>query len=161
MKADNSKAIILNDKQEAFGKEVVLNGGNKVEAFKKAGWKWENYSPNALGVQADKQFNHPKISLRIKQLQETKVEAVKESLKLDSEWVLSKLQKVVNRCMQEEEVMSKDGPTGEFKFDSSGANKAIELIGKHLKMFTDKVEQDTTLTVVRKSFVVESGKNSK
>lgn len=71
---------------------------------------------------------------------------------LNAKWVLEKLQTIANRCMQEEQVMSKDGPTGEFKFDSSGANKAVELIGKHLKMFTDKIEQDTQLTVVRKTF---------
>jgi len=31
-------------------------------------------------------------------------------------------------------------PSGEYKFDSSGANRSLELIGRHFKMFTDKVE---------------------
>ena len=61
----------LNSKQETFAKEVVTNGGDKIAAFKASGWSWENYAPNALGVQADKAYHHPKISLRIHELQIT------------------------------------------------------------------------------------------
>jgi len=75
-----------------------------------------------------------------------------ERTEINADWVLSKLKTIAERCMQEEEVMSKDGPTGEFKFDSAGANKALELIGRNKKMFTDKIEQDTTLTVIRKQY---------
>ena len=55
--------------QLKFAKEVVLNGGDKVAAFKVAGWKWDKYSKPALAVEADKMFNLPKISLKIKELQ--------------------------------------------------------------------------------------------
>lgn len=34
----------------------------------------------------------------------------------------------------------------------SDALKANELLGKHLKLFTDKIEQETTLTIVRKNY---------
>jgi phage terminase small subunit len=34
----------------------------------------------------------------------------------------------------------------------SDALKANELLGKHLKLFTDKIEQETTITVVRKNY---------
>ena len=30
--------------------------------------------------------------------------------------------------------------TGEYKFDASGAVRALELLGKHLKLFTEKHE---------------------
>ncbi len=30
--------------------------------------------------------------------------------------------------------------TGEYKYDAAGVNKAVENIGKYLKMFTDKIE---------------------
>ena len=33
--------------------------------------------------------------------------------------------------------------TGEFSFDSKGATKALELLGKHLGMYTDKMEVST------------------
>ena len=35
--------------------------------------------------------------------------------------------------------------TGEYKFDSAGANRATELLGKHLGMFVDKVEHSGKL----------------
>ena len=35
---------------------------------------------------------------------------------------------------------------------NTDALKANELLGKHLKLFTDKVEQETTITVIRKNY---------
>ena len=29
---------------------------------------------------------------------------------------------------------------GEYKFDASGANRELEQLGKHLRLFTDKLE---------------------
>ena len=55
---------------------------------------------------------------------------------LDREWVISRLQKVVERCMQAEPVVDRQGtPTGEYKFDSSGANAALKMLGDTLGMF--------------------------
>jgi phage terminase small subunit len=41
-----------------------------------------------------------------------------------------------------EPLADKEGNIVEWRFDSSGANKALESIGKHLGMFTDKVKMD-------------------
>ena len=58
--------------------------------------------------------------------------------------------------MQAEPIMIKGEngieESGEYKFDSAGANKSLELIGKHLRLFTDKIEQDVSITVVRKQY---------
>lgn len=59
----------LTGKQEAFAKEVVLNGGNKVAAYKAAGYAWENMTSNSLSVAADKLYNSTKVLLRINDLQ--------------------------------------------------------------------------------------------
>ena len=46
--------------------------------------------------------------------------------------------------MKEDEVT----PFGVKKnFDASGANRSLELIGKHLKLFTDKVEHSGEMKV--------------
>jgi phage terminase small subunit len=67
---------------------------------------------------------------------------------LDSEWVLRRLKTISDRCIQEEPVLDNQGnPTGEYKFDSSGANKATELIGKHLGMFKDNVNLNANMSV--------------
>ena len=43
--------------------------------------------------------------------------------------------------MQAVEVTTRDGTgTGEYVFNAAGANKAYELIGKHLRMFTERLE---------------------
>lgn len=65
----------------------------------------------------------------------------REVSELDEKWVLDRLRKIHERCMQEEPVLDREGnPTGEFRFDSTGAIRSAELIGKHFAMFTDRVE---------------------
>lgn len=68
-----------------------------------------------------------------------------EKLQLSQDWVLERLKCISDRCMQAEPVLIKDDEgnwveSGEFKFDSAGANKSTELIGKHLGMFVQKVD---------------------
>ena len=53
-------------------------------------------------------------------------------------WVISKLKEVAERCLQARPVLDKLGrETGLFVFDASGANRSLELIGKHLRVFGD------------------------
>ncbi len=64
-----------------------------------------------------------------------------EKSELNVAWVLDGLRAVVERCMQAVEVTTRDGTgTGEYVFNAAGANKALELIGKHLRMFTERLE---------------------
>jgi hypothetical protein len=42
--------------------------------------------------------------------------------------------------MQHQPVLDSHGePTGQYRFDAAGANRALELLGRHFAMFTDKV----------------------
>lgn len=59
--------IRLNPRQEAFANAIVNNGGDKVKAREAAGYSMAMSKP-AQSVDADKLFNHPKISLRIAEL---------------------------------------------------------------------------------------------
>lgn len=74
---------------------------------------------------------------------------------ITQEYVLSNIQKVVERCMQQEAVQARDGspllvegPEGDlaclFEFKETGALKGLELLGKHLGMFKDKIEHDVS-----------------
>lgn len=55
---------------------------------------------------------------------------------LDREWVISRLMSVVDRCMTAEPVKDNKGnPTGEFRFDSAGANTALKMLGDTLGLF--------------------------
>ncbi len=55
---------------------------------------------------------------------------------LNREWVISRLMTVVERCMQAEPVIAKTGEeTGQYKFDASGANQALRMLGDTMGMF--------------------------
>jgi phage terminase small subunit len=72
---------------------------------------------------------------------EVKRKELEEETKIDQKWVLERLVQVHERCMQTEPVRDKEGnETGEFVFKDSGANKSLELIGRHLGMFNDKLK---------------------
>lgn len=86
--------IKLNPFQERYAQEVVLNGGDKVAAYKASGWQWENFTSNTLSVESDKKYNHPKIHLRIAELQSLKDEVANNEFKIDSGFVLRRLKEI-------------------------------------------------------------------
>lgn len=131
----------LNDKQERFCQEYIID--LKIgEAAIRAG-----YSEKTAYSIGSRLLKNVKIASRIEELQKK----VTDKLELTQEWVLEHLKEVVAKSMQEKEVEKWDYEekqligTGEYVFDSRGANQALQLIGKHLGMFTEKLEiKDTT-----------------
>lgn len=60
--------------------------------------------------------------------------------KADADYVLEALINNHERCAEAVEMKDMEGnPTGVFKFDAKGSNKALELIGRHLELFPTKV----------------------
>lgn len=87
----------------------------------------------------------------------------RERIQIDQDYVLGNLQKLVDRCMQTLPVFEKDSDgqwieSGLFQFDSRGAAKGLELLGKHLALFTDKVQFNGTLTVSFSEGLLSIGK---
>jgi phage terminase small subunit len=84
------------------------------------------------------------------------VEAAKEAranrMKVTADYVLENLKTVVERCLQHEPVekwnperrkrehVTDTSGNPLYQFDSTGANRALELIGRHLGLFKDKIE---------------------
>ncbi len=61
---------------------------------------------------------------------------------IDKEWIIERFKNISDRCVQAEEVLDKNGnPTGEYRFDSAGANKATEMLGKIIGSFEKDNEQ--------------------
>lgn len=79
---------------------------------------------------------------------------------LRREWIIHQLIEVQRQCMKGEPVMEFDPvdkcmvPTGEWMFDSKGANRALELLGKEIGMFEKKPTVDN-----RKIFNVQINLN--
>lgn len=69
---------------------------------------------------------------------------------INADYVLGTIKEAVERCMQRAPVMVRRGKEmvqltddedrDVWQFDSRGALKGCELMGRHLKLFTDKVE---------------------
>ena len=72
-----------------------------------------------------------------------------EKTEITAEYVLGTIKDTVERCRQGMQVFDREGnPTGEWKFDPSSVMKGCELLGKHIKLFSDKLEVDGAVEVV-------------
>lgn len=72
--------------------------------------------------------------------------AQSKRLEITADYVLTTIRDTVERCRQGVPVteFNRDTkcmePTGEWKFEHQGVLKGCELLGKHLKLFTEKHE---------------------
>lgn len=125
----------LNAKQEMFCKEYLVDL-NATQAAIRAG-----YSERTASATASRLLANVNVLARVKELKAKRA----EELELDAYWVLKRLKDISDRAMQAEPVMTFDPAlgelveTGEYQFDSTGANKATELIGKHIGMFDPRL----------------------
>ena len=113
----------LTAKQEMFCKEYLIDL-NATQAAIRAG-----YSEKTAYSIGNENLNKPDITEYIQELKAVR----EEKLEIDANWVLQRAKLINEKCMQEDD---------KGKIDSSGANKSLELIGKHtsIKCFSDKVD---------------------
>lgn len=129
----------MTDKQINFCREYVKDY-NGTQAAIRAG-----YSEKTAAVKASQLLKNKDILNTIKQFQKELV----ESSCLTEYKVIAKVEEVLERCMSAEPVMEWNyeehcyKPTGKYQFDSKGALKAIEMLGKHLGMFEKKENKNT------------------
>ena len=72
-----------------------------------------------------------------------------EKAELSQQWVLDRLRENAERALQAVAVLDRDGnPTGEYQYEGAVANRSLELLGKHLGMFTDKLKVETDVRPV-------------
>ena len=120
----------LNDRQRRFVEEYLIDL-NATQAAIRAG-----YSERTARQQGARLLSNAVIQAAIEAAQQAR----SERTELTQDWVLSKLRENVERAMQAEPVRDRDGnPTGEFVYAGAVANKALELLGKHLDLFSDRL----------------------
>lgn len=70
-----------------------------------------------------------------------------EKSSISKEWIVERFKDISDRCVQAEPVLDRDGnETGEYRFDSSGANKATEMLGKIIGVFEKDNDQSKPKT---------------
>lgn len=92
--------------------------------------------------------HRPDISKRVAELQARRAamadkatEKATDRLALTKEWVIGRLMENAERALQRVPVLNDDGkPTGEWRYDGSVANRALELLGKHLGILIERRE---------------------
>lgn len=133
----------LTAKQSKFCEEYLIDL-NATQAAIRAG-----YSESSAQQIGAENLLKPVISEFIK----LKQQELSESTKITTEWVIKRLKEISDRCMTAEPVLVwEDGekvPSGEFTFDSAGANRATELLGKHLGAFEADNKQKNDTVIIR------------
>jgi phage terminase small subunit len=133
----------LTNKQKAFVREYVIDS-NATQAAIRAGYSKKTAAN--IGNQLLQKTT-------IKEAINNKNKEVADKCLVTVEYIIEGLKEVITKCLQQEPVMKWDYEqkklveTGEWKFDSHGANKAFELLGRYKQMFKDGSGQPTSITV--------------
>ncbi len=129
-KKQSSKTQKLTIKQALFCREYLVDL-NATKAAQRAG-----YSKKTACKIGSENLQKPDIQIRLTELIAKRLEKTEAS----ADWVVQKLIEIVERSTQAVPVLNKKGTqTGKYKYDSTGANKALELIGRHNGMWKDNL----------------------
>ena len=128
----------LTDKQRKFVSEYLVDL-NATQAAIRAG-----FSERTAGSMAQKLVAKSHIQEAIKAAQ---AQREKRTL-VTVDYVVSSLREVAERCLQKSPVTNAKGKQVQdeqgrdvWKFDSAGANRALELLGKHVNAFGERKEE--------------------
>lgn len=131
----------LTDKQTAFVREYLVDL-NATQAAIRAG-----YSERTAYSVGQRLLKNVEIQRAVAAAQAKRARRVE----VTQDYVLSNLVEVVERTMQRAPVMDRKGEqvTDEegravWTFDAKSANRALELLGKHLGIFADKVKAEVS-----------------
>lgn len=142
--------MALTPKQERFVTEYLVDL-NASAAARRAG-----YSAKTAGAIGDENLKKPEIASVIQAAMDER----SRRTEVTADYVLESIVYTMERCKQAEPVFNRRGehvetetPDGgtalAYTFNAMGVLKGAELLGKHLKLFTDKVEHsgEVNLTV--------------
>ena len=113
----------MNIKQEMFVKEYLVDK-NATQAAIRCG-----YSEKTAYSQGQRLLKHVEVSKAISD----GLEKLSEKLNIDAEYVLSGIKEVIEEARGDK--------------DRSVALKGYEMLGKHLKLFTDRVEHSGNINI--------------
>jgi phage terminase small subunit len=124
----------LTAKQDLFAREYTLDLNASAAAIR------SGYAKSRARSQGSVLLRNVAVAARVSEL--LKVSAVRSEITVD--WVVAKIKEVAGRCLQEQPVVVNGQPTGEWRFDASNGLKALELLGRHVGMFSEKAGDAAT-----------------
>lgn len=127
----------LNEKQKQFCLEY-LKDFNATKAYKKVYWVSDETANTA--------WPRLLVNVGVQKYLADKAQKKVEKAEMWVEYVLEKLQQVIKIWMWEQEVELEDWKPKKV-LDLSNVNSALEKLWKYHKMYTDKVEQDGSLSI--------------
>lgn len=140
----------MTPKRQRFVEEYLIDL-NATAAYRRAGYAGDD---NVCAVEGHRLLSDPKVGSAIAEA----AAARSEKVGIDADYVLRQAVKLHERCMQEVSPMTdrKGDPIRDeagnplFEFDSLGASKALELVGKHVSIqaFKEKVEHSGAMTLL-------------
>lgn len=121
--------MLKNPRHERFA-QAIAAGKSAADAYTEAGYAESRSAASRLSTNVN-------ISTRVAELQSR----VTDGVVITRQWVLERLVENANRAMQAAAPVGQDGqPSGEYRYEGSVANRALELLGKELGMFIERVE---------------------
>lgn len=152
----------MNPKWQRFAEEYLVDL-NATAAYKRAGYK-------AIGNAAETAAARLLRNVQVQEFIQAGREKASKKTLVTVEFVINGLKDVAQRCMQRVPVMVGQGKerrqatveiedpktgdrvtAGVWEFDSSGANRSLELLGKHVGAFIESDSEDlpmpTSVTV--------------
>lgn len=134
----------LTIKRRRFADYYLENPNNQAEAYRKAGYSGGN---ETCRVEASKLLNNPNIKAYI----EIRQKEIADRTTVTVEYIVEKAKKVLEMSLQEVPVMRYNyetkelEETGEYQFDSKGANGALKLLGDTIGAFKEKKVLEHTI----------------
>jgi phage terminase small subunit len=149
--------------QSRFVHEYLIDG-NATQAAIRAG-----YSPKSATPVASRLLTRRNVSAAIQT-----AEAERTALRVQESdaralvpvsYVVDMLRENLERAMRQREVLDRDGkPIGEWQYNGAVANKALELLGKAIQLFSDEPRgarpQGPTVHVSRVEVYLDGGRGA-
>lgn len=131
----------MTDLQKRFADEYLIDSHIKNAAIR-AGVKGIN--PKNTGWQM---MRNPEVRAYVEKRQDE----IAEKAEISAVWVINRFKEISDRCMTAEPVMIKvDGiwvESGEYQFDSTGANNATSNLGKIIGVFEKDNNQSNKIII--------------